>query len=169
MDSDNKKLYDAYNEDWQRIYFDEMSQGYVVAHLEHGRDELVLNSSFAIRLAKHFGECIELLPNINLHGVKSADATRNGEVWEWKKVIGTSTSVQSRLRKGGTQSSKILLVLTEGFDEAEVLRGLMSAINLDKIGRILIVDFLFPNERLVRLEREKIRKRDFKLFFEALK
>ena len=60
MDSNNKKLYDSYNEDWQRIYFDEMPQGYVVAHLEHGRDELVLNSSFAIRLAKHFGECIEL-------------------------------------------------------------------------------------------------------------
>ncbi len=169
MDSDNKKLYDAYNEDWRRIYFDEMSQGSVVAHVEHGRDELGLNTDIAIRLAKHFGECIELLPNINLHRVKSADATRNGEVWEWKKVIGTSTSVQSRLRKGGTQSFKILLVLSEGFDEAEVLRGLMSAVNLDKTGRILIVDFLFPNDRLIRLERDKIRKRDFKLFFEALK
>ena len=169
MDSENRKLYNAYNEEWQRIYFDETSQGFVVAHVKHGRDELELNVNIAIRLAKHFGERIELLPNINLHGVKSADATRNNEVWEWKKVIGTATSVQSRLRKGATQSSKILLILTEGFDESEVLRGLMSAVNLDRTSRIVVVDFLFPNNRLVRLEREKIRKRDFKLFFEALK
>ena len=169
MDSDNRELYNAYDKNWQRVYFDETSQGFVVAHRKHGRDELPQNAEVAIRLAKHFGECIELLPSVNIHQVKSADSTRNGEVWEWKKVIGTATSVQGRLRKGSHQSSKILLILSDGFDESEVLRGLMSAVNTDYKSRIEIVDFLLPNNNLVRFEREKIRKRDFADFFNALK
>lgn len=169
MQTANEYLYESYDENWQRLYFDLDSKGFVVAHKGHGRDELPLNRSVAIRLAKHFGEAIELLPNLNTHKLRSADATRNGEVWEWKKIIGTSTSVQGRLRTGGKQSPKILLTLPQGFDESDVLRGLMSAVNIDKTNRIQVVDFLLPNNRLVRLEREKIRRRDFKDFFDALK
>lgn len=169
MKTENQILYERYDENWQRIYFDSNSQGFVVAHIEHGRDELPINSAIAIRLAEHFGERIELLPNLNLHKQQSADATRNGEIWEWKKVIGTATSVQARLRKGGKQSSKILLSLTFDFEESDILRGLMSAVNTDKSQRIQIIDFLLPTNRLIRMTREQIKKRDFKSFFDALK
>jgi hypothetical protein len=169
MQTTHEILYSNYDDSWQKIYFDTMSKGFVVAHNEHGKDELPINKEIAIRLATHFGERIELLPNSNLHGVKSADSTRNGEIWEWKKIIGSASSVQARLRKGSTQSPKILLTLPDVIDEAEILRGLMSAVNTDVKMRIQIVDFLFSNNKLVRLDRDKIRKRDFKLFFEALK
>ena len=169
MDSDNRKLYNAYDKNWQRVYFDETSQGFVVAHRKHGRDELPQNAQVAIRLAKHFGECIELLPSVNIHQVISADSTRNGEIWEWKTTNGTTTSVQKRLRTAGTQANYILLILPPVFDESVVLRGIMSAVNCDKIGRILKIDLLLEKDKLVRLSREQIRKREFSDFYNALK
>jgi hypothetical protein len=122
MLTENEVLYKSYDENWKRLYFDVDSQGFVVAHKGHGRDELPLNLAVAIRLAKHFGERIELLPNLNTHKLRSADASRNGEIWEWKTTIGTSTSVQKRLRTGSLQSNYILLILASNFDEAEALR-----------------------------------------------
>lgn len=169
MQTENEYLYESYDENWQRLYFDLDSQGFVVAHKGHGRDELPLNRAVAIRLAKHFGERIELLPNENTHKLRSADATRNGEVWEWKTTIGSTTSVQKRLRTGGLQSNQILLILTSSFDEIAVLKGIISAINSDRSMRILKIDLLFESNKLVNLTREQIRKRDFNVFFEALK
>lgn len=122
-----------------------------------------------MRLAKHFGEKIELLPNENVHKLRSADATRNGEVWEWKTTNGSTTSVQKRLRTGSLQSNHILLILASNFDEAEVLRGVISAINSDRSCRILKIDLLLPNNNLVKFTREKIRLRNFDNFFDALK
>ena len=162
-------LYSSYGDDWQKIYFDVASQGFVVAHRLHGKDELPINSHISIRLAKLFGERIELLPRLYGVGVKSADATRNGEVWEFKITNGTTTSVQLRIREGSHQSPRILLALPDVFDESDVLKGLMSAVNVDKNGRIELVHFLLPNGKLVELTRQMIQRRDFQTFFDALK
>jgi hypothetical protein len=145
MQTTHEILYNNYDDSWQKIYFDSISQGFVVAHCEHGKDELPVNCAIAVRLAKYFGERIELLPNSNLHGVKSADATRNGEIWEWKTTNGSYTSVQKRIRVGSLQSCNILLIIPEYFDEADILRGMMSAINSDKNKLIESIDLLLMN------------------------
>ena len=168
MDSDNRKLYNAYDRNWQRVYFDEMSQGFVVAHVEHGKDELAQNVEVAIRLVKHFGDCIELLPISYRKHDKSADAIRNGELWEWKTSSGSYSSVQKRLRVGSHQCGRVMLILPDFFETSYVLRGIISAVNSDRSQRLLQVAVFLPNSKLIILTREMIDRRDFADFFKAI-
>jgi hypothetical protein len=108
METENEGLYKSYDENWQRLYFDADSQGFVVAHKRHGQDELPLNLAIVIRLAKHFGEKIELL------------------------------------------------------------RAIISTVNIDKNNRVIQIDLLLSNNKLVSLSKELVRKRDFKAFYAAL-
>ena len=168
MNSNNRELYNAYDKNWQRIYFDETSQGFVVAHRKHGRDELSQNVKVAIRLVKLFGDKIELLPRLYADSLKSADATRNGELWEWKTTNGSYTSVQKRLRVGSHQCGRVMLVLPDFCEIPVVLRGIISAINSDRDQRLSQIAVFLPNDKLITLTRESIRKRDFNDFFKDL-
>jgi hypothetical protein len=168
MKTENEQLYDNYDENWRRLYFNRESQGFVVPHKKHGRDELPSNRAVAIRLAKYFGEKIELLPQLFGEHLKSADANRNNEMWEWKMTNGSYTSVQKRLCIGSHQSGRILLVLPEIFENSDVLRGIISAVNSDKNKRIVEISLLLPNNKLVTFSRESVGKRDFTDFYTAL-
>ena len=168
MNSNNRELYNAYDKNWQRVYFDETSQGFVVAHIEHGKDELAQNIEVAIRLVKRFGDCIELLPISYRKHDKSADAIRNGELWEWKTSSGSYSSVQKRLRVGSHQCGRVMLILPEFFEISYVLRGIISAVNSDRDQGLLQVAVFLPNSKLIILTREMIRKRDFDEFFKDL-
>ena len=110
MKTENERLYESYDDNWRRLYFNSESQGFVVAHKKHGKDELPSNRILGIRLAKYFGERIELLPRLFGEHLKSADANRNDETWEWKTTNGSYTSVQNRLRVGSHQCGRLLLV-----------------------------------------------------------
>jgi hypothetical protein len=158
----NKDLFDAYDENWHKLFFDTQTMGYLVAHKKHGLREFPQNMQVGLRLAR-MGECVELLPDTPQ--VPSVDATRNNEVWEIKMTNGTANSVQKRLTKGKTQSKCILLVLPEFFEDADLLRGIISAINNDKDKNIEKIDLLFFDDRLVQLNRYDIQKRDFKKYW----
>lgn len=168
MRTENKRIYESYDENWRRLYFNDDSQGFVVAHKQHGKDELPSNRAVAIRLAKYFGERIELLPNLFGEHLRSADANRDDETWEWKTTNGSYTSVQKRLRVGSHQCGRVLLVLPDTFDNSDILRGIISAVNSDKSKRIVQIALFLSNNKLVNLSRESIGRRDFKDFYEAL-
>ena len=168
MKTENKRIYESYDENWRRLYFNDDSLGFVVAHKQHGRDELPANRAVAIRLAKHFGERIELLPNLFGEHLKSADANRNDETWEWKMTNGSYTSVQKRLRVGSHQCGRILLILPNLFENSDILRGIISAVNSDRNKRIVQIALFLPNNNLVNLSRESIQKRDVTDFYRAL-
>lgn len=121
-----------------------------------------------IRLAKYFGERIELLPHLFGEHLKSADANRNDETWEWKTTNGSYTSVQNRLRVGSHQCGRILSVLPDTFENSDVLRGIISAINSDKNKRIIQITLLLPSNKLVTFSRESVGRRDFTDFYNAL-
>jgi hypothetical protein len=167
MKTENERLYESYDENWRRIYFNSESQGFVVAHKKHGKDELPSNRALGIRLAKYFGERIELLPRLFGEHQKSADANRNDETWEWKMTNGSYTSVQKRLRIGSHQCGRILLVLPDSFENSDVLRGVISAVNSDKNKRIVQITLFLPNNKLVTFSRESVGKRDFTDFYNA--
>jgi hypothetical protein len=168
MKTENERLYESYDDNWRRLYFNSESQGFVVAHKKHGKDELPSNRMLGIRLAKYFGERIELLPHLFGEHLKSADANRNDETWEWKTTNGSYTSVQNRLRVGSHQCGRILLVLPDTFENSDVLRGIISAINSDKNKRIVQITLLLPSNKLVTFSRESVGKRDFTDFYNAL-
>ncbi len=163
----NRIIYESYSEtEWKKIHFDNQSGGFLVAHIHHGRFEMAQNKAISLRLVVK-GKVIELLPvTIDTY---SADANIDGEIWELKEVIGSSVSVQNRLRKGKRQAGNILLVIkSDDFVAVDVLKGLMSALNFDKDNKINKVGILFPNDEFVELERQDIKRRYFDDFFNAL-
>jgi hypothetical protein len=72
--------------EWQRLYFDSKTEGYVVLNHKHGKSEAKANIKTALRLAKQ-GKTIELLPADGI--TVSADAFINDEIWELKTSNGS--------------------------------------------------------------------------------
>jgi hypothetical protein len=161
----NQDLFESYNDEWHQLFFDIKSDGYLVAHKKHGLRELPQNIQVGLRLAR-LGECVELLPDLS--NTPSADATRNGEIWEIKTTNGSYRSVQNRLRKGRKQSRRILLVMPEIFEHTDVLRGLLSPTNTDKEKSFEIVDLLLIDDKIIRLDYEEVKKRDFKKYWAVI-
>ncbi|MBL7815260.1 MAG: hypothetical protein JNL70_09625 [Saprospiraceae bacterium] len=158
MSKTNRSIFDEYDETiWTKIQFNENSNGYVVVHQHHGKGELVVNLPIALKLAE-WGFCVELLAELKT--MQTADSTLNGEFWEFKTVVGTTRSVQNRLREGKKQSDKVLLVLPSDYEIGEILRGIISAINVDKSQELKMVGLLTEFEFIV-LSRLEIHRRDF--------
>lgn len=160
MKKTNRQKYEGYDdENWEKAFFDETSFGFVVIHMRHGRGERKGNFQIAKRLAL-LGFMVELLP---VSPQISVDSCINEEFWEFKTTSGTVSSVQTRLREGKYQSDKILLVFPKGPPLGDILRGIISSINMDKSRRIQTVGLLFDTQ-LVCWTRSEILKRDFKKF-----
>jgi hypothetical protein len=154
----NRILFDAYDAEWQKYFYNEDSNGFVVVHEHHGKGELKVNLPIALQLAK-LGFRVELLVETKVG--QSADATIDAQVWEFKTVVGTLRSVQNRLREGKKQSDKVLIAVPVVYEIGEILRGIISAINVDKAQELAWVGVLIKEEFIV-LSRLEIHRRDFK-------
>ena len=92
------------------------SGGCVDVHETHGKLELRQNLPVAVFLADR-GEAVRLLPVLNLEGVKSADAARNGVEWEFKSPEGkTANAIDKALRGGNRQAARVLIEVSADFD-----------------------------------------------------
>ncbi len=164
MKKTNQQKYETYDDaDWEKAFFDETRFGFVVIHKYHGKGERKGNFQIAKRLAS-LGFMVELLP---VSPQISVDSCIDEEFWEFKMTSGTVSSVQTRLREGKYQSDKILLVFPKEPPLGDILRGIISSINMDKSRRIQTVGLLFDTE-LVRWTRSEILKRDFTKFNDYL-
>ena len=136
---------------WYKMGFNETTDSYIVIHRKHGCLERKSNLQIARRLVL-LGYSVELLENIE--NEKSFDAYMNGEGWEFKTTNGSKGSIQGRLRDGKEQCDRILLVLPTEFTLREVIRGVSSAVSMDKKRKIKEVGLLFETIfiRLTRLE-----------------
>ena len=102
---------------YERCYVSEAGGG-VDVHETHGKQEMRQNLPIAVFLA-NLGECVCLLPVLNEHNIKSADAARDGVVWEFKNPVGRSVSaIDNALRGAQAQSARVLLQLPADFDLA---------------------------------------------------
>lgn len=162
MSKTNREIYTNYDKTiWAKISFDENSNGYVVVHQHHGKGELKVNLPIALKLAE-LGFCVELLAEKRY--IQSADANIDGELWEFKTTNGSKSSVQNRLREGKSQSENILLYIQTGFVLVELLRGIMSAISVDRNQGIKKVGLIFTSRKeigLIVLSREEVKKMVF--------
>ncbi len=85
--------------------------GCVDVHETHGKQELRQNLPVAVFLAD-LGEHVCLLPVARVPGTKSADASRNGIVWEFKTLEGiTTNAVDTALRHASKQAAHVLLAV----------------------------------------------------------
>ncbi len=156
----NRFRFEAYESvEWQRIYFDANTEGYVVLNHKHGKYESKANLHTALRLAKQ-GKTIELLPAYGT--IMSADAFIDDEIWELKTTNGSRSSIQNRLRKGKKQARNTLLeIQNEDFDWTDVIVGIISTVNTDSNSYLQKIALLLPDDTYLEFSRYEILKRDF--------
>ncbi len=162
----NYALFDAYDESqYTKIFFDAETGGFVVAHKKHGKYELEGNKKVALLLTQH-GYGIVLLEN--LQNVVSADATVDGELWEFKtiaKTINMSHSVQRNIARGKYQAPNVLIFINQAYNSNDVTKGIYNAVKFDEKELIEHIGILFQNAVLRIFSRAEILNESFRAQF----
>ena len=153
----NYAIFAAYDDnDHTKIFFSAEAGGFVVAHKEHGKKELMGNKTIALMLMKH-GYRVELLAT--QPDVISADATLNDEVWEFKTIsetISMSNAVQKDISRAKRQAANILIFIAQVYKTKEVTKGIYNAIKFDERRMVKKIGILFQNGDLIMLTRKEI-------------
>lgn len=116
----------------QGIYTEEkIGDGRIFWREQQKDNEFGKNERIAKFLAKKYGYDIELLPVINLEGVKTADSYNYtlGVKQEYKQVSSIN-SISMRLRKGAKQADYVVLNVTEPHDKFEIIKAVKGRFNL---------------------------------------
>ncbi len=153
-------IYESYGPSHEKIFFDEVSGGFVVIHRKHGKNEAAQNLQIALMLAKN-GEQMELIENDNVS--TSADAKRNGDLWEFKtiKALNLRRAVQRELRKGKVQCSNILLFINQLYTIEEITLGIYNAVKFDNAKGIKKIAVLFQEGHLIEMTREEVKTKAY--------
>jgi hypothetical protein len=158
----NYALFAAYDDNgYTKIFFDAETGGFVVAHKKHGKFELEGNKTIALMLVKH-GYRVVLLEN--QQDVVSADATLNGEVWEFKSITETGNlgnRVQKAIQKGKRQAANVLIFINLSYKVKEVTKGIYNAIKFDERKIIRRIAILFQDGHLIIAERVEVLDESF--------
>lgn len=89
---------------------------FVDIHETHGKLESRQNLPIALFLAA-WGERVRLLSVLDLRGVKSPDAARDGVEWEFKVPEGrTANAIDKALRGASRQAARVLTQVAEELD-----------------------------------------------------
>lgn len=135
---------------------DPVTGGYVVVHRQHGADELPQNLAVALELMRR-GEQVVLLAVVP--GARSPDATRNGELWEFKRLSQAHNiprAIEKSLSQRRGQASRFVLHIQQPHSLAQLAHGLYKAYCNSQPSQLLAVALLFPDGRLATLERAQL-------------
>jgi Contact-dependent growth inhibition CdiA C-terminal domain len=159
----NRSLFESYDENYyKKIFFDEDSNGFVVAHKEHGPYELKGNKTIALMLVKH-GYRVVLLGNEP--EVTSADATLNDEIWEFK-TISEATNLRNRvqgdIKNGKRQAPNILIFINQVYVAREITKGIYNAIKFDVKKTAQRIGILFQDGSLIIIERAEVLDKSYR-------
>ncbi len=147
---------------YTKLFFDSNTGGFVVAHKQHGENELEGNKTIAIILAK-IGYRVILLPN-SPDTPPTPDASVNDELWEFKTISQThnlSNRVHKVISKGKHQSSKVLIYIAQSYKIYEITRGIENAIRVDGGEFIEKIGILFQDGRLIIVKRNEVIDKSF--------
>lgn len=162
-------LFDAFDDtQYNKIFFDMETNGFVVAHKQHGQYELIGNKKIALLLVKH-GYRVVLLGNEP--EVTSADATLNDEIWEFK-TISEATNLRNRvqgdIKNGKRQAPNILIFINQVYEAREITKGIYNAIKFDEKKIVKRIGILFQDANLIIVERAEVLDESYRDMFFGL-
>ncbi|MBN2891041.1 MAG: hypothetical protein JXL97_04165 [Bacteroidales bacterium] len=109
MIEERRIKYNSYSkDDYNNLFFNNETGGFVVAHKKHGILELPQNL-FIAKLLANMGEIVVLLEETP--HFKSPDAERNGLFWEFKtisKAKNISRAIENSIRSAKKQAQNVL-------------------------------------------------------------
>ncbi len=163
---EKSRIYEAYNSSiYSKIYFDENSGGFVVAHLQRSDNDFVENSMIAIKLAIN-GEMVELLPLLNKVFTKYPDAKINGIVADFKfpRISkNLHNAIQYHIQSANTQNAEIVVIYLDNpnLTRRDLVRGLTAATTENWNRSIKQIWLLYPDNKLIRVKRAEIRDKSY--------
>ncbi|MEY4904426.1 MAG: hypothetical protein RLZZ292_2241 [Bacteroidota bacterium] len=154
----NKLAFDEYDATkWEKTHFDNESGGFVATSKEHGKTEKTANASVAKRLAG-LSERVELLPILAEKGVKSLDATRNEDLWDFKvsQTQNGKNAIQNSIKSASNQKAKrVLITIQDAHNESCLIQGIEASFQKGRAQSIEVVELLFENNTLLRFDVKK--------------
>jgi len=152
------KIYNNCNSvEWQQIYFNKKTGGFVIMHRKHAANEMGDNISIA-NILTSLGYKIYLLPKIDTH--KNSDAQLNNENWEFKtNRKGTESAIDNEIRDAKEQANNIVLKIESKISISKLENGIYNRVQRSKSIRNIIVIF---NEEIFQFNRKEIVNMTFK-------
>ncbi len=121
------------------VMFESASGGKVTKSYAGTPKEEAQNLAAVIPLANQ-GKHINLISPVNKEGVRTADATIDGEFWEIKtNKTPSKSAIDHEIRKANTQAKKMIINVTSGIDENTLLRGIKGRLPHTQIEELVII------------------------------
>jgi Contact-dependent growth inhibition CdiA C-terminal domain len=146
--AESQILYGAAAPEYDRIYWNPSTGGFVLLHSAHNRQNLDSEMIVAKVLADR-GQRVYLLPEMGLpQGIKTPDAEVNGELWDFKCLTTETTAFANRVQasiKVARRQGAVGVgyhIETDDYDLSEIRRGIRRAFDLDfdqQIQQVLLV------------------------------
>ncbi len=140
---------------YSKLYTNNKSGGFVIAHKKHDRSKLSQNLSIAKQLADR-GEIVELIESIP--NEKSPDAKRNELFWKFRTVSSSQNlenSILMAIRKSKRNCENMLIYIDQPFSMSNIFKALETSISKDKSDKIRRIDILMQR-RLMKFTRDDI-------------
>jgi Contact-dependent growth inhibition CdiA C-terminal domain len=159
---DSQHLYDIAAPEYDRIYFNRATGGFVLLHLAHNRQNLESEQIVAQALADQ-GRRVYLLPEAGLsEGIKTPDAEVDGQIWDFKCLTAETTAFANRVQasiKVARRQGAVAIgyhIDTDIYDLSEIRRGIRRAFDLDFDQQIQQVLLVFREREPIIYQRENI-------------
>ena len=140
---------------------DASSGGSVLVHVWHGANELQQNLEVAWQLMRR-GERIVLLETIK--GLRTADATRNGVEWEFKRLSNAKNiprAIEKAVLQKKGQACRFVLHIMQPYSNSQLTNGLYKIVCNSAPADFQEIALLFADGRLVSLSRQEIENKNF--------
>jgi hypothetical protein len=144
----SQMLYATATPEYDRIYWNPTTGGFILLHAAHNRQNLPSEMIVAQVLADR-GQRVYLLPEMGLpQGIKTPDAEVNGELWDFKCLTAETTAFANRVQasiKVARRQGAVGVgyhIETDDYDLSEIRRGIRRAFDLDvdqQIQQVLLV------------------------------
>ncbi len=122
-----KLIYEQYDSNWEKIYFDEASHGFLTMHQGHNELEREANSYLAKLFAQQ-GNQVELLPDVKIKNIKNLDANINGVIWEMKTPITKNgkNAIKNSIESAAAQRANNVIIKLNSEDHSipDIIKGL---------------------------------------------
>lgn len=155
---ENRKKYNSYSKEYERVGFDKKSGGYIVKHKQHGKTKSHENAAYDYLMKQGYAIELPAKPNRGKH----PDSIVNGILRELKSFLNSgnlqnsiSTAVSDKVK----QSQNLLFHVSQDFSYDDVLNGIRGGFLKEENAESVLL--IFSNHKHRLFDRREILREDF--------
>jgi Contact-dependent growth inhibition CdiA C-terminal domain len=159
---ESREIFDNSAPEYEHIYFDDATGGFVLVHEEHNRGESFDSELFVAQTLAKGGRRVFLLDESETVAGSRPDARIDREIWDFKRltpdVVAFANRVQAGIKAARKQSATKVAYHIDRDDFAldEIERGIKRAFFLDVQEQVQAVILVFKNEETITYNRDEL-------------